>query len=35
MKKRVFIDSFDNQAVKFKPIIPTYYPYNTDLFILL
>ena len=32
MKEGVFIDSFDNQAVKPKPIN---YPYDKDLFILL
>ena len=34
MKEGVFIHSFDNQAVKHKPIISTNYPDNIDLFIV-
>ena len=35
MKEGMFIDSFDYQAVKFKPIISKNNPYEKDLFILL
>ena len=34
MKEVVFMDSFDNQAVKLEPVVSTNGPYNKDLFIL-
>ena len=30
MKKVVFMDSFDNQAVKLEPVVSTNGPYNKD-----